>query len=100
MPDKEEVRASLAAIIDPEIGVNIVDLGLVYGIELSGDTAKVTMTMTTAACPVADYMKQQVQELLRSSFRELRNVYVEVVWDPPWKPEMMSERAKRKLGVA
>ena len=99
MATKDEVLAALTAVIDPEVGANIVDLGLVYGVAIDGNTVKVTMTMTTAACPVTEYMKTQARDAVLGALPEIGNVTVEMVWDPPWKPGMMSEAAKRKLGV-
>ncbi len=99
MATKDEVLASLKAVIDPEVGVNIVDLGLVYGVVIDGGSVKVTMTMTTAACPVTEYMKTQARAAVLGALPEISDVQVDMVWDPPWKPAMMSEAAKRKLGV-
>ncbi|TBR21774.1 MAG: metal-sulfur cluster assembly factor [Candidatus Nitrosotenuis sp.] len=99
MATKDEALAALKAVIDPEVGINIVDLGLVYGITVDGGTMKVTMTMTTAACPVTEYMKTQARDAVLGSLPEIDTVQVDMVWDPPWKPTMMSEAAKRKLGV-
>lgn len=99
MATKDEVLAALTAVIDPEVGANIVDLGLIYGVAIDGGTVKVTMTMTTAACPVADYMKSQARDAVLGALPEISDVAVEMVWTPPWKPDMMSDAAKRKLGV-
>ena len=99
MATKDEVLAALKAVIDPEVGVNIADLGLVYGVAIDGGTVKVTMTMTTAACPVTEYMKTQARAAVLGALPEINDVQVDMVWDPPWKPTMMSDAAKRKLGV-
>ncbi len=99
MATKDEVLAALKAVIDPEVGVNIVDLGLVYGVAIDGGAVKVNMTMTTAACPVTEYMKTQARGAVLGTLPEISDVQVDMVWDPPWKPTMMSEAAKRKLGV-
>lgn len=99
MATNDEVLNALKAVIDPEVGVNIVDLGLVYGVAIDGGAVRVTMTMTTAACPVADYMKTQAREAVLGAVPGIGDVQVEMVWTPPWKATMMSEAAKRKLGV-
>lgn len=99
MTSKDDVLAALKVVIDPEVGVNIVDLGLVYGVAIDGGAVQVTMTMTTAACPVTEYMKTQVRDAVLGALPGISDAQVEIVWTPPWKPTMMSEAAKRKLGV-
>ncbi len=99
MATNDEVLAALKSVIDPEVGINIVDLGLVYGVAIDGGAVKVTMTMTTAACPVTEYMKTQARDAVRGALPKITDVQVDMVWDPPWKATMMSDAAKRKLGV-
>ena len=84
-------------VIDPEIGVNVVDLGLVYGIEVKDGTAEITMTLTTPMCPLGPYLDQEV----RSAVEEVpgvNGIKVNLVWTPPWDPSKMSEDAKLELG--
>jgi FeS assembly SUF system protein len=95
----EAVIDALKEIYDPEIPVNIYDLGLIYDVAVSpeGD-AKVVMTLTTPHCPVAESMPGEV-ELRVSSVPGIRDAEVELVWDPPWDPQKMSDEAKLELGM-
>ncbi len=94
---EEAVRDILRKVIDPEIGINVVDLGLVYGIEIEGQRLNVDMTMTTAACPLGAYIVDQASMLLQQAFPEAE-VNVNLVWYPQWTPEMMSDAARQQLG--
>ena len=93
-----EVLEALRKVVDPELGINIVDLGLVYSVGVDDKRAHVNMTMTTQTCPLHAYLAEAVESVLRQSFPDLEAVGVEMVWDPPWNPAMMSEAAKRQLG--
>ena len=92
-----EIREALRAVIDPELGVNIVDLGLVYAIEIVDNEVRVTMTMTTPACPLRDYVRDLVESTLLDRVTAAQRVVVEIVQDPPWSVDMMSETARRQL---
>ena len=95
----EGVVAALREIYDPEIPVNIYDLGLIYGVEVTRDAdAKVIMTLTTPHCPVAESMPGEV-ELRVGAVPGVRDAKVEIVWDPPWDPSKMSDEAKLELGM-
>jgi FeS assembly SUF system protein len=95
----ERVIAALQEIYDPEIPVNIYDLGLIYEVKVSADgDAKVVMTLTTPHCPVAESMPGEV-ELRVLSVPGVRDAEVELVWDPPWDPQKMSDEAKLELGM-
>ena len=96
--DEEALLDALRSVDDPEAGMNIVELGLVYGVEATPPTASVRMTMTSAACPLGDYLTDAVRDALRARFPELEEVDVELVWDPPWTPERMSEEARNFFG--
>ncbi len=98
LPTEEQIRDALREVDDPEIGINIVDLGLVYGIEVSNDRVHIKMTMTTPACPLHNYLSTASQEAIRRHFPEIRQVEIELVWDPPWEPTKMSSSAKQQLG--
>lgn len=98
MPSENEIKESLKSVIDAEVGINIVDLGLVYGIDAGPEGIRVTMTMTTASCPLGEYLTMQVKDVLRKSFPGIKSVNVEIVWQPPWTPAMMSDAARAKLG--
>ncbi len=97
MIDLDEVRERLKEVFDPEIGINVVDLGLIYVIEETEQgTVHVEMTMTTPGCPAHDTLSQSV-EWAAAHATGVSMVYVDVVWDPPWTPECMSEEARAQL---
>lgn len=98
MSSEEMVREALREnVIDPEIGVNIVDLGLVYGIEVQDGVAEVTMTLTTPMCPLGPYIDQEVRTAV-DAVPGVTGAKVNLVWQPPWDPSKMSEEAKLELG--
>ena len=94
----EAVLDALKEIYDPEIPVNIYDLGLIYGVEVDEGHAVVTMTLTTPHCPVAESMPAEV-ELRVSAVPGIATADVNLVWDPPWDPQKMSDDAKLELGM-
>ncbi|MGD2062315.1 MAG: metal-sulfur cluster assembly factor [Nitrospirota bacterium] len=94
----DEIRTALREVIDPEVGVNVVDLGLLYGIELEGAEVRVRLTMTSPACPLGAHLREQVESAIRRHCPDAGIVTVDLVWDPPWSPERMSDEAKRALG--
>ena len=95
----EAIIAALRDIFDPEIPVNIYDLGLIYGVEVTPEgSAKVTMTLTTPHCPVAESMPGEV-ELRVASVPGIRDAEVLLVWDPAWDPAKMSDEARLELGM-
>jgi len=95
----EAIVAALKEIYDPEIPVNIYDLGLIYGVEVTDEGhAVVTMTLTTPHCPVAESMPAEV-ELRVGSVPGVGTADVNLVWDPPWDPQKMSDDAKLELGM-
>ena len=95
----EDVIAALKDIFDPEIPVNIYDLGLIYGVDVDDNSGVVvTMTLTTPHCPVAESMPGEV-ELRVSSVPGIRDAEVNLVWDPPWDPAKMSDEARLELGM-
>jgi FeS assembly SUF system protein len=95
----EAVVSALREIFDPEIPVNIYDLGLIYGVDVSADgAAVVTMTLTTPHCPVAESMPAEV-EMRVAAVPGIRDAEVNLVWDPPWDPQKMSDEAKLELGM-
>ena len=97
-PDHDSVLAAIATVIDPEAGMNIVDLGLVYGVDVDDDRVAVTMTMTTPTCPVGDYLRDSVRDAIRDRFPSLATVDVELTFEPPWTPDRMSDAARAKFG--
>ncbi|MBS0304699.1 MAG: metal-sulfur cluster assembly factor [Proteobacteria bacterium] len=99
MPATEDtVRDALRMVMDPEAGMNIVDLGLVYGIEASGAGVRVEMTMTSAACPMADMIVDDAYKALEGALPADTPIDIELVWDPPWTPELMSGLAREQFG--
>lgn len=93
-----QVLEALREVIDPELGVNIVDLGLVYSVEVQDGVVTVKMTMTTPACPLSTYLVDIAEAAIWRNIPEVESVQVELVWDPPWHPSMMSQAAKAQLG--
>ena len=98
MPDDDAVREALRQVDDPEAGMNIVDLGLVYGIEIVAGAIRVDVTMTTAACPMADMIVEDARAAIAAIAPAGTDVDVRLVWDPPWTPERMSGIAREHFG--
>jgi metal-sulfur cluster biosynthetic enzyme len=96
--DESEVEQALKTVDDPEAGMNIVELGLVYGIAVAAGKVHVTMTMTSPACPAASYLVDEAAAAIRDVAPESVDVRVELVWDPPWTPDRMSDAAKTRFG--
>ncbi len=94
----EQVLEALREVIDPEIGVNVVDLGLVYSANMDGKDVRIAMTMTTPACPLHEYISEAAKAAVQRHIAGVERVDVAIVWDPPWSPAMMSAEAKRQLG--
>lgn len=92
-----DIREALRTVIDPELGVNIVDLGLVYRIGVEGTRCRVEMTMTSPACPMGDYLKKLVDAAITTHVPAVQQVEVALVWEPPWDPDLMSDAARRQL---
>ena len=92
------VLETLRQVLDPEIDCNIVDLGLVYGIAVDGTTVRIQMTLTTQGCPMHESIAWGVKAALLN-VEGVEAVEVEVVWDPPWHPSMMTEAGRARVGV-
>ncbi|HEX7353947.1 MAG TPA: metal-sulfur cluster assembly factor [Mycobacteriales bacterium] len=92
-----EVYERLHEVIDPEVGVNIVDLGLVYGVRVADRVVSVRMTLTTPGCPLGSYIDDSIRRAL-DRMPDVDDTDLDLVWDPPWTPEMMTDEAKRQLG--
>jgi len=97
MATDTDIREALLHVVDPEIGVNIVDLGLVYRIEVEGGRARIAMTMTNPTCPLASYLKDRVTSAIRQHLPDVVDVDINFEWEPPWDPDMMSAEARRQL---
>lgn len=89
-----DIEEALRDVIDPELGINIVDLGLVYGITLEGETAIADMTLTSAACPLTDMIEEQSRMAVASLVDEFR---INWVWLPPWGPEKITDEGREQL---
>ncbi|MCD6733789.1 MAG: metal-sulfur cluster assembly factor [Burkholderiaceae bacterium] len=98
MPDDDAVREALREVEDPEAGMNIVDLGLVYLIEVGEKSVHVEMTMTTAACPMADMITDNAHRAIAAISPPDAAIDVELVWDPPWSPDKMTGIARDHFG--
>jgi metal-sulfur cluster biosynthetic enzyme len=95
---EDAVRDALRQVIDPEVGVNIVDLGLVYRIAVGEGRVAVVMTMTSPACPLSEYLKDDIAKTVRRRVPHVHDVDIDLVWEPAWTPERMSAAARRQLG--
>jgi len=99
-PDvRDRIIEQLRTVYDPEIPVNIYEMGLIYEVDVdSSGAAKIVMTLTTPMCPAAEELPPEVESKARG-VEGVRSVQLDLVWDPPWTPEMMSEAAKLELGM-
>ncbi|MTW19027.1 DUF59 domain-containing protein [Rhodoplanes serenus] len=93
-----DLLAALAEVLDPELGISIVDLGLVYRAEWTPEGIAVDMTTTAPTCPFGERMATQAKDALRRRFAETPRVHVRLLWDPPWSPERMTEAGRAALG--
>ncbi|HEY4611851.1 MAG TPA: metal-sulfur cluster assembly factor [Bacteroidota bacterium] len=97
MVSKEQILNTLRMVVDPELGINVVDLGLIYGVEVKNKTIDITMTLTTVGCPLHESMVEAVRHVAQMS--DLTKIVdVHLVWDPPWTPERLTPSAKAILG--
>ncbi len=97
MPEREEVLDALRVVEDPELGMDIVDLGLVYDVGIEDGNVRVEYTLTSLGCPVGPMIEEQIRETV-AAMPGVAGVETELTWDPPWTPEKMSDDAKFILG--
>lgn len=97
MVDEDEVLEALSNVIDPELGLDFVELGLIYGLEIDGGQVTITYTLTTPACPIGPQVSEQMQEFV-GEIEGVEEVVPNMVFTPPWSPDKMSEDAKFALG--
>ena len=97
MPTREQVVDALRVVEDPELGMDIVELGLLYDAEVEGSAVKVTYSLTSIGCPVGPMIEQQIRDTV-ADMDGVESVDAELTWDPPWSPERMSDDAKFILG--
>lgn len=99
LPDPSILRSALTRVIDPEVGMNIVDLGLIYDIRVAAERIEVDLTMTTPSCPMSSLIADQVRDVIMAAgVTPGTEVAVNLVWEPPWEPTMMSDTARRHFG--
>ncbi|MCL4334653.1 MAG: metal-sulfur cluster assembly factor [Candidatus Thermoplasmatota archaeon] len=98
MVTKEEILNELKAVSDPEIGMDIVNLGLVYDIQINGDRVYIKMTMTAPTCPVTPWILAEAQKVVEN-IDGVEAADIELVWDPPWNPSMMTDEAREQLNM-
>lgn len=97
MPSPEEVQDALANVIDPELGLDFVELGLIYGVEVEGSHVHVTFTLTSPGCPIGPQVSEQIDEFV-GELEDVDSVESTMVFTPAWTPDLMSEDAKFALG--
>ena len=98
LPDDDAVREALRQVDDPEAGMNIVELGLVYLIEVGADSVSIDLTMTTSACPMADMIMEQARDAVAAIVPPGTRIDLRLVWDPPWTPDKMTGIARAHFG--
>jgi len=100
MITKEQVLAELKTIIDPEININIVDLGLIYDVEIkqSSGLVEITMTLTTPGCPLSFVFEEWIPEAVKK-IKGVKDVKINLVWEPPWDPDKISDDVKEEMGI-
>ena len=96
--DVAEVMQLLKSVIDPEAGISIVDMGLIYELRLLDPGVYIKMTMTSAACPMGDLLMEEITHCLRKRFPAPQAIDIEITFEPPWTPAMMSESARTQFG--
>lgn len=98
IPDESAVWEALRTVADPEVGENVVDLGLIYRVECGPGRVSVDMTMTSPACPMSGSIAAEAEDAIRNACAGAREVIVDIVFDPPWTPERMSEQVRQRFG--
>ena len=98
MVTEDAVFEAIKEIIDPEVGINIVDMGLIYGVDIEDETVNITMTLTSPGCPAGGQLINGTQHVTQQ-LESVDEVNINVVWTPRWTPEMMTEEAKDELGI-
>jgi metal-sulfur cluster biosynthetic enzyme len=95
---EDKIKSRLKEVIDPELRINIVDLGLVYGVAFDGGVATVTMTLTFPGCPLSFIIEEAVRQYV-SSLKEVKEVKLEIVWEPPWSVEKIHPEIRAQYGI-
>lgn len=97
MVTKEDVLKALKAVIDPELGINIVDLGLIYEVRVEDNKVYVKMTLSAKGCPLHESILSGAENVIKM-MNNVEEANVQIVWDPPWTPDRLSPEAKKKMG--
>lgn len=97
MVDERKIIEALKKVYDPEIPVNVYDLGLIYDLQVEGDKVRIKMTLTAPGCPLSIYLPAMVKDAVRTEVPEVSEVEVEMVWEPPWTPLRITEEGRRRL---
>jgi metal-sulfur cluster biosynthetic enzyme len=98
LPTEARIREALCSVDDPEVGMNIVDLGLVYRIDIAPERVRVELTMTTPACPMGELITDNARRAVGAILPQNVAVDIVLVWEPPWTPDRMSESARQTFG--
>jgi metal-sulfur cluster biosynthetic enzyme len=98
MLNQDTIYESLKQIYDPEVGISIVDMGLIYGLDIEDNKVSVVMTLTSPGCPAGPQILGQIDSSLKA-LEGVEDVDIQVVWSPPWTPDMLSEEARDQLGI-
>jgi metal-sulfur cluster biosynthetic enzyme len=98
MPTRDEVFEALRQVEDPELGMDIVDLGLLYDAEIQGSKVKIIHSLTSMGCPAGPMIQEDIHSVV-AALPDVEDVEIELTWDPPWTPDRMSEDAKFILGI-
>ena len=96
--DEQRIYTALQSVIDPEVGENLIDLGLIYCIQIQNNIAKVTFSMTSQACPMSEMVIENIHDTVSKVLADNTALELDLVWEPEWEPTMMSEQAKQRLG--
>jgi len=94
-PVRKQIADCLRHVDDPELGINIVDLGLIYDLRFDDGNLTIELTMTTPACPLSDYIKDNIEQVM-SQVKGVDRLRIDIVWEPPWSPEMMEPEVRRQ----
>jgi len=97
LPSLEDLEEAMRDVVDPELGINVVDLGLVYGIQAENGVATIDMTLTSAACPLTDVIEEQARAALTGGAGLVNDIKINWVWMPPWGPDKITEDGREQL---
>lgn len=95
---EEKIREALKKVLDPELGIDIVSLGLIYDVRFENGEAEIDLTLTSPGCPLAPVIDTEVRKAV-AEIKEVENLRIELIWDPPWSKELISEEVRAELGI-